>query len=91
MISLLTCQFAFNVSLPIGVMLWVGHNTHEKLNVENFWPDPARMNRPPTDPVEIQAEVERMRLERVARRKRLEEKAKELGIMPPSSSSDKDN
>jgi protein PET100 len=61
-------------------MIYVGHNTHEKLNVENFWPDPARLNNPPKDPIEIKAEIERMRLQRLERRKRLEERAKELGI-----------
>lgn len=73
-------RFAFYVSFPIGVMIYVGHNTHAKLNLPDFWPDPARLNNPPKDPVEIKAEIERMRFQRLERRKALEEKAKAMGI-----------
>ncbi|CAN6657257.1 protein Pet100p, mitochondrial [Trichomonascus vanleenenianus] len=71
-------RFAFYVSFPIGVMLYVGSDTHRKLNIENFWPDPNRLNYPPKDPVEIKAELERMRQERLLKRQRLEEKARAL-------------
>lgn len=61
-------------------MIYVGSDTHRKLNVNNFWPDPARLNYPPKDPVDIKNELERMRAERLERRKRLEEKAKLLQV-----------
>lgn len=64
-------------------MVWVGSDTHRKLNVSNFWPDPARLNYPPKDPVEIKTELERMRQERLEKRKRLEEKARLLQSTNP--------
>ncbi|KAF5092863.1 hypothetical protein D0Z03_002661 [Geotrichum reessii] len=75
-------RFAFYVSFPIGTMIWVGIDTHEKFNVPKYQPDPARLNQIPKDPVEIRAEVERMRAERIERRKRLEEKARRLNMLP---------
>ena len=72
-------------------MIWVGVDTHEKLNIPNFRPDPARLNQIPKDPLEIRAEVERMRAERLERRKRLEEKAKRLNIVPPSEQKETEN
>lgn len=65
-------------------MVWVGIDTHEKLNIPGFQPDPARLNQIPKDPVEIRAEVERMRQARAEKRARLEEKARLLNIQPPS-------
>lgn len=64
-------------------MVWVGSDTHRKLNVSNFWPDPARLNYPPKDPVEIKNELERMKQERLEKRKRLEEKARLLQSATP--------
>ncbi|KAF5097231.1 hypothetical protein DV451_003929 [Geotrichum candidum] len=84
-------RFAFCVSFPIATMIWVGVDTHEKLNIPNFRPDPARLNQIPKDPLEIRAEVERMRAERLERRKRLEEKAKQLNIVPPSEQKETEN
>ncbi|KAF5113563.1 hypothetical protein DV454_003509 [Geotrichum candidum] len=84
-------RFAFCVSFPIATMIWVGVDTHEKLNIPNFRPDPARLNQIPKDPLEIRAEVERMRAERLERRKRLEEKAKRLNIVPPSEQKETEN
>uniref|UniRef100_A0A060TCS7 ARAD1D45430p n=1 Tax=Blastobotrys adeninivorans TaxID=409370 RepID=A0A060TCS7_BLAAD len=75
-------KFAIYVSFPIGIMLYVGSDTHRRLNITNFWPDPARLNYPPKDPVEIKAEIERMRQARLAKRERLEEKARMLGYDP---------
>lgn len=57
-------------------MLYIGNNTHGKLNVEDFWPDPNRLNQIPKDRVELKKEIERMRLERLERRKRREERAR---------------
>jgi protein PET100 len=81
-------RFAFCVSFPIATMIWVGIDTHEKLNIPNFRPDPARLNQIPKDPLEIRAEVERMRAARIERRKRLEEKARRLNIAPPTEHQD---
>lgn len=81
-INLQLFRYAFYVFSPIGTLIWVGIDTHEKFNVPKFQPDPARLNQIPKDPVEIRAEVERMRAERIERRKRLEEKARRLNISP---------
>ncbi|ANB15007.1 Pet100p [Sugiyamaella lignohabitans] len=72
-------------------MIYVGTDTHEKLNLPNFWPDPNRLNIPPKDPVEIKAEIARLKAQRLERRKVLEERAKELGITSPASSSSSDD
>lgn len=79
-------RFAFCVSFPIATMIWVGIDTHEKLNIPNYQPDPARLNQIPKDPAEIRAEVERMRRERAERRQRLEEKAKRLNMFQENDS-----
>lgn len=78
-------RFAFYVSFPIGFMLYVGTNTHKKFNIDNFWPDPATLNNPPKDPLEIRLEAERLKEERIKKRKRLEEKARNLGVDVPES------
>lgn len=61
-------------------MYYVGLDTDLKFNLPGFWPDPSTLNQVPKEPHEIQAEVARIRRERAERRRRLEEKAKELGI-----------
>lgn len=76
-------RFAFYVSYPIGFMLYIGTNTHKRLNIHDFWPDPATLNNPPKDPVEIKMELERMKEERLKKKQRLEEKARKLGIQEP--------
>lgn len=77
-------RFAICVSFPIATMIWVGHDTHEKLNIPSFWPDPSRLHQIPKDPEELRAEIARMRQARLEKRKRLEEEAKNLGLHPPS-------
>lgn len=65
---------------PISIMYYVGIDTDKKFNVPGFWPDPNTLNKIPKEPYEIQAELARMKKARAEKRKRLEEKAKELGI-----------
>lgn len=78
-------RFAICVSFPIATMVWVGHDTHEKLNVPSFWPDPSRLHQIPKDPEELRAELQRMRNARAEKRKRLEDEALKLNILPPST------
>ncbi|CDK25644.1 unnamed protein product [Kuraishia capsulata CBS 1993] len=61
-------------------MYYVGIDTDKKFNVPGFWPDPATLNKIPKEKYEIQAELARMKEARIEKRKRLEEKAKALGI-----------
>lgn len=61
-------------------MYYVGLDPDKKFNMPGFWPDPATLNQIPKEPHEIQAEIARIRKERFEKRKRLEAKAKELGI-----------
>lgn len=61
-------------------MIYSGMNPDEKFNLPGFWPDPATLNQIPKERHEIQAEVARIKRERIEKRKRLEEKARELGI-----------
>lgn len=46
--------------------------------------DPDTLNKVPKEKYQIQAELARMRAAKVEKRKRLEEKARELGITPES-------
>lgn len=64
-------------------MIWVGNDTHEKLNVPGFWPDPSRLNKIPKDPEELQAELARMRAARLEKKRRLEAEAAALNIKHP--------
>lgn len=61
-------------------MYYVGLDTDKKFNLPGFWPDPSTLNQIPKEPHEIQAEIARIRRTRIEKRKRLEEKARELGI-----------
>lgn len=63
-------KFAVCISSPILLMLYIGNNTHDKLNIEDFWPDPNRLNQIPKDRVELKLEIERLRQERAERRER---------------------
>lgn len=65
---------------PIAVMYYVGTDTDKKFNVPGYWPDPETLNKIPKEPHEIKAELARMREARLEKRRRLEERAKELGI-----------
>lgn len=61
-------------------MYYVGVDTDKKFNVPGFWPDPATTNQVPKEPHEIQAEIARIRRRRMEKRRKLEERAKELDI-----------
>lgn len=54
--------------MPIVLMFYIGNNTHERLNVVDFWPDPNRLNQIPKDRVELKLELARMREERLAKK-----------------------
>ncbi|CCE82116.1 Piso0_002813 [Millerozyma farinosa CBS 7064] len=75
-----TAKFGLYLLTPICVMYYVGLDTDRKFNLPGFWPDPATLNQVPKEPYEIQAEIARIRKARQEKRRRLEEKAKELGI-----------
>ncbi len=70
--------------IPISIMYYVGIDTDKKLDVPGFWPDPDTLNKVPKEKYQIQAELARMRAVKAEKRKKLEEKAKELGITPES-------
>lgn len=61
-------------------MYYVGLDTDNKFNLPGFWPDPATLNQVPKEPHEIQAEIARIKHARAEKRRRLEEKAKLLGL-----------
>lgn len=61
-------------------MTYAGVNSDDKFNLPGFWPDPATLNQIPKERHEIQAELARIKRERLEKRRRLEEKARELGI-----------
>ncbi|KGU13238.1 hypothetical protein MEQ_00955 [Candida albicans P87] len=75
-----TAKFGFYLLSPICVMYYVGLDTDKKFNLPGFWPDPSTLNQIPKEPYEIQAEIARIKRARLEKRKRLEEKARELGI-----------
>lgn len=61
-------RYAVFVSSPIVFMYYLGRHTHDKLNVPDFWPDPARLNQIPKDRVELKMEIERLRKERLEKK-----------------------
>lgn len=75
-------KFTFYLMTPISIMYYVGIDTDRKFNVPGYWPDPDTLNKIPKEPHEIQAELARIRQARVEKRRRLEEKARLLGITP---------
>lgn len=75
-------KFTFYLLTPISIMYYVGIDTDRKFNVPGYWPDPDTLNKIPKEPHEIQAELARIRQARIDKRKRLEEKARLLGITP---------
>lgn len=81
-------KFAVCITSPILLMLYIGNNTHDKLNIEDFWPDPNRLNQIPKDRVELKLEIERLRQERAERReRRLQKQAGEASAAPASPES----
>lgn len=83
-------KFTFYLMTPITIMYYVGIDTDRKFNVPGYWPDPDTLNKIPKEPHEIQAELARIRQERLEKRRRLEEKARQLGITPDSVDKDQD-
>ncbi|GME68819.1 unnamed protein product [[Candida] boidinii] len=81
-------KFSFYLLTPISVMYYVGIDTDRKFSVPGYWPDPDTLNKIPKEPYEIQAELARMRAAKIERRKRLEEKAKAMGITPDDDDAD---
>ncbi|AAS54636.1 AGR146Wp [Eremothecium gossypii ATCC 10895] len=74
-------RFSFCLLAPVGVMYYIGTDTDRKLNVPGFWPDPESLNKIPKEKYEIQAELARMRKERLEKRLRLERRlAEEFGL-----------
>ncbi|GAV30401.1 hypothetical protein PMKS-003912 [Pichia membranifaciens] len=69
-------------------MYYVGIDTDRKFNVPGYWPDPDTLNKIPKEPHEIQAELARIRQAKIEKRRRLEEKAKLLGITPDDDDKD---
>lgn len=69
-------RFAICITSPVLLMFYIGHYTHDKLNVPDFWPDPNRLNQIPKDRVELKKEIERLRQERLARKQAKLEAAK---------------
>ncbi|OBA16856.1 chaperone that specifically facilitates the assembly of cytochrome c oxidase [Ogataea polymorpha] len=77
-------KFTFYLLTPISIMYYVGIDTDKKFNVPGFWPDPDTLNKIPKEPYEIQAELARMNAAKAEKRRRLEQKASELGISEES-------
>ncbi|RLV94476.1 hypothetical protein JA1_001738 [Spathaspora sp. JA1] len=75
-----TSKFGFYLLTPICIMYYVGLDTDTKFNLPGFWPDPTTLNQVPKEPHEIQAELARIKHARLEKRKKLEQRAKELGI-----------
>lgn len=75
-------KFTFYLLTPISIMYYVGIDTDRKFNVPGYWPDPDTLNKIPKEPHEIQAELARIRQAKIEKRKRLEERARQLGITP---------
>ncbi|KAI5962402.1 uncharacterized protein KGF55_003478 [Candida pseudojiufengensis] len=73
--------FGFYLLTPILIMYYVGLDTDKKFNLPGFWPDPKTLNQIPKEPHEIQAEVARIKKNRIDKRNRLEAKARELGLL----------
>ena len=62
---------------PIGWMYYFGTNLEERFSVPDFWPAPETTHKIPFDRDEINAEVERMKARRLAKReKRLQMEGK---------------
>lgn len=81
-------KFTFYLMTPITIMYYVGIDTDRKFNVPGYWPDPDTLNKIPKEPHEIQAELARIRQAKIEKRRRLEEKAKLLGITPDDDDKD---
>ncbi|CCH61903.1 hypothetical protein TBLA_0F03660 [Henningerozyma blattae CBS 6284] len=64
-------RFSFCLLAPVAVMYYIGTDTDRKLNVPGFWPDPESLNKIPKEPLEIKAELARMRRDKMEKREKL--------------------
>jgi protein PET100 len=66
-------QFAVYILFPIGIMYHFGTNIEKKFSVPGFWPSKEQSHRIPTDPADLDEELDRLRAIRLEiRRRRLE-------------------
>jgi protein PET100 len=73
-------QFAVYIMFPIGIMYHFGTNLDKKFSVPGFWPSKEQSHRIPTDPSDLDEELERLRAIRLEiRRRRLEVDQGDLG------------
>jgi protein PET100 len=69
---------------PIGIMYHFGTNLDKKFSVPGFWPSKEQSHRIPTDPTDLDEELERLRAIRLEiRRRRLEVDAMDKGDAGP--------
>jgi protein PET100, fungi type len=73
-------QFAIYILFPIGIMYHFGTNLDKKFSVPGFWPSKEQSHRIPTDPNDLDEELDRLRAIRLEiRRRRLEMDAMDKG------------
>jgi len=66
-------KFAIYILFPIGIMYHFGTNMDKKFSVPGFWPSKEQSHRIPTDPADLDEELDRLRAIRLeTRRRRLE-------------------
>jgi len=79
-LSLRVSQFAIYILFPIGIMYHFGTNLDRKFSVPGFWPSKEQSHRIPTDPADLDEELDRLRAIRLEiRRRRLELDAMDKG------------
>ncbi|KAI9892341.1 MAG: hypothetical protein M1814_001542 [Vezdaea aestivalis] len=74
-------KFGMYILFPIGWMYYFGTNLDKKFDVPGFWPKPEETNKIPRDREELMIEIERLKVQRLARRaRRLEREAMEQEV-----------
>jgi protein PET100, fungi type len=74
---------------PIGIMYHFGTNLDKKFSVPGFWPSKEQSHRIPTDPTDLDEELERLRAIRLEiRRRRLEVEAVDRDAGPTQRPAD---
>ena len=58
------------ILFPIGIMYYFGTNLDQRFAVPDFWPKPEQTHKIPYERDEISAELERLKLKRLAARNR---------------------
>jgi protein PET100 len=75
-------QFAVYIMFPIGIMYYYGVNENKRFSVPGFWPSKEQSHRIPTDPADLDEELDRLRAIRLEiRRRRLDVDKAELGTI----------